>query len=242
MIGGIVANNASGMCCGTAQNSYRTLAGLRLVLADGSVLDTRDPASRGAIARRRPDLVQGLAELAREVRADEALSARIRHKYRLKNTTGYSLNALVDFHDPIDVLAHLVIGSEGTLAFIRLDRTVLEHLQGERAAYSTISSPRAGGGALSQRRPVAAARRAGSVVGGKPGMPFAGSWARRRGAADRDAWTTPPRFGRRSRRSALAGFRPSGRCASRPTRRMRAVLASARACSFGGRNAPPAPR
>ena len=118
MIGGIAANNASGMCCGTAQNSYRTLAGLRLVLADGCVLDTRDPASRGAIARRRPDLVQGLAELAREVKADAALAARIRHKYRLKNTTGYSLNALVDFHDPIDVLAHLVIGSEGTLAFI----------------------------------------------------------------------------------------------------------------------------
>jgi D-lactate dehydrogenase len=67
---------------------------------------------------RAPDLVQGLAELAREVRADEELAARIRHKYRLKNTTGYSLNALVDFEDPIDVLAHLVIGSEGTLAFI----------------------------------------------------------------------------------------------------------------------------
>ena len=32
MIGGIAANNASGMCCGTAQNSYNTLAGLRIVL------------------------------------------------------------------------------------------------------------------------------------------------------------------------------------------------------------------
>ena len=36
----------------------------------------------------------------------------------MKNTTGYSLNALVDFDDPIDVLAHLMIGSEGTLGFI----------------------------------------------------------------------------------------------------------------------------
>lgn len=45
-IGGIAANNSSGMCCGTAQNSYQTLAGLRLVLADGTVLDTRDVASR----------------------------------------------------------------------------------------------------------------------------------------------------------------------------------------------------
>ena len=48
MIGGIAANNASGMCCGTAQNSYHTLAGMRIVLADGTVLDTRDAASRAA--------------------------------------------------------------------------------------------------------------------------------------------------------------------------------------------------
>lgn len=41
-IGGIAANNASGMCCGTAQNSYHTLAGMRLILADGTVLDTRE--------------------------------------------------------------------------------------------------------------------------------------------------------------------------------------------------------
>src|SRR6187431_817697 len=48
MIGGIAANNASGMCCGTAQNSYHTLAGMRVVLADGTVVDTRDPESRAA--------------------------------------------------------------------------------------------------------------------------------------------------------------------------------------------------
>ncbi len=118
MIGGIAANNASGMCCGTAQNSYQTLAGLRVVLADGWVLDTRDAASRAAFARARPDLAQGLAELGRSTRADEGLAARIRHKYRMKNTTGYGLNALVDFEDPVDILAHLMIGSEGTLGFI----------------------------------------------------------------------------------------------------------------------------
>ena len=129
MVGGIAANNASGMCCGTAQNSYRTLAGLRVVLVDGTVLDTRDAASRAELARTRPDLVEGLAELARETREDAELAARIRHKFRLKNTTGYSLNALVDFDDPIDVLAHLMIGSEGTLGFISeiSYRTVEEH-------------------------------------------------------------------------------------------------------------------
>src|SRR6185369_1062466 len=129
MIGGIAANNASGMCCGTAQNSYHTLAGVRVVLADGTVLDSRDAASRAEFARARPDLVEGLAELARRTREDAPLAARIRHKFRLKNTTGYSLNALVDFDDPIDVLAHLMIGSEGTLGFISeiTYRTVEEH-------------------------------------------------------------------------------------------------------------------
>jgi D-lactate dehydrogenase len=118
MIGGIAANNASGMCCGTAQNSYHTLAGLRVVLADGSVLDTRDDASRAAFADRRGDLLRELDALGRATRANAALAARIRHKFRMKNTTGYSLNALVDFTDPIDILAHLMIGSEGTLGFI----------------------------------------------------------------------------------------------------------------------------
>ena len=118
MIGGIAANNASGMCCGTTQNSYKTLAGLRIVLADGTLLDTRDAASRAAFAAHRPELVAGLAELGRSTREDEALARHIRHKYRLKNTTGYGLNALVDHTDPIDMLAHLMIGSEGTLGFM----------------------------------------------------------------------------------------------------------------------------
>jgi len=118
MIGGIAANNASGMCCGTAQNSYHTLAGLRVVLADGTVLDTRDAASRAAFLDQKHELVDALNALARSARDDERLAERIRHKFRMKNTTGYSLNALVDFLDPIDVLAHLMIGSEGTLGFL----------------------------------------------------------------------------------------------------------------------------
>ncbi len=117
-IGGIAANNASGMCCGTAQNSYHTLGGIRIVLADGTVLDSRDAKSRADFAAQRPELAEGLAELGRTTRADPALAERIRHKFRLKNTTGYGLNALLDFSDPVDILAHLMIGSEGTLGFI----------------------------------------------------------------------------------------------------------------------------
>ena len=117
-IGGIVANNASGMCCGTAQNSYHTLAGLRLLLADGTRLDSEDPASVAAFRASHGELLERLAELGRETRANAELAAKIRHKYRLKNTTGLSLNALVDYDEPLDSLTHLMVGSEGTLGFI----------------------------------------------------------------------------------------------------------------------------
>ncbi|WP_252272790.1 FAD-binding and (Fe-S)-binding domain-containing protein [Pseudomonas subflava] len=117
-IGGIVANNSSGMCCGTAQNTYKTLAGLRVVLADGSVLDSEDAASIAAFRARHGALLDQLAQLGRETRANIALADKIRHKYRLKNTTGFSLNALVDFDEPLDILNHLMVGSEGTLGFI----------------------------------------------------------------------------------------------------------------------------
>lgn len=117
-IGGIVANNASGMCCGTAHNTYHTLAGIRLVLADGTVLDNEDPLSVTRFAASHAGLLEQLAELGRQTRANSTLAARIRHKYRLKNTTGLSLNALVDFDQPLDILSHLMVGSEGTLGFI----------------------------------------------------------------------------------------------------------------------------
>ncbi len=118
MIGGIAANNASGMCCGTAQNSYRTLAGIRVVLVDGSVLDTLEDASRAEFRNRKAELLRDLEALGQSTRGDVALAGRIRRKFAMKNTTGYSINALVDFEDPIDILAHLMIGSEGTLGFI----------------------------------------------------------------------------------------------------------------------------
>ena len=128
-IGGIVANNASGMCCGTAQNSYQTIDSMRLVLADGTILDTADPASRQAFVKRQPEMIATLASLRDEVAANQELTARIRKKFSIKNTTGYSLNALVDFQDPIDILMHLMVGSEGTLGFVSevVYRTVEEH-------------------------------------------------------------------------------------------------------------------
>ncbi len=128
-IGGIAANNASGMCCGTADNSYQTLTSMRLVLADGTLVDTGDAASVAAFRASHAGLLSTLDAMGRRVRGDDILRERIRRKFAIKNTTGYSLNALVDFVDPLDILQHLMIGSEGTLGFIAeiTYRTVPEH-------------------------------------------------------------------------------------------------------------------
>jgi D-lactate dehydrogenase len=129
MIGGIAANNASGMCCGTAENSYKTVESMKLVFVDGTTLDTADKASRERFKDSHGGLLAELAALRDEIRADVALAQRIRHKFKIKNTTGYGLNSFVDHDDPFDILLHLMVGSEGTLAFIRevTYRTVVEH-------------------------------------------------------------------------------------------------------------------
>ncbi len=118
MIGGIAANNSSGMCCGTAQNSYRTLAAMKIIFADGTTLDTGDEQSRTAFLQSHKDLLNRIADISRRTKQNALLADRIRNKFKMKNTTGYSLNALVDFDDPIDIIQHLMIGSEGTLGFI----------------------------------------------------------------------------------------------------------------------------
>jgi len=128
-VAGIAANNASGMCCGIAQNSYHTLDNIRVVLHDGSVLDTGDEENISAFKKTHVSLLENIKILALKTRNNEELHQLITHKYRLKNTTGYAINALIDFDDPIDILAHLMIGSEGTLGFISsiTYNTVVEH-------------------------------------------------------------------------------------------------------------------
>ncbi|HEX6975340.1 MAG TPA: FAD-binding and (Fe-S)-binding domain-containing protein, partial [Vicinamibacterales bacterium] len=117
-MGGILSNNASGMCCGVAQNSYQTLDALVFVLPSGLVIDTSRADADRTLAGSEPAIAQGLAALRDRVRTTPALAERVRRKYLTKNTTGYSLNAFLDFERPVDILRHLLIGAEGTLAFI----------------------------------------------------------------------------------------------------------------------------
>jgi len=118
LVGGILNNNSSGMCCGTAQNSYKTIRSIRVVLLDGTVLDTSDKKSIEQFLREKPQMVEEILQLRKEILADEELTHLIHHKYKIKNTTGYGLNSLVDFEDIIDIINHLFIGSEGTLGFV----------------------------------------------------------------------------------------------------------------------------
>lgn len=117
-VGGVVANNASGMTAGTTRNSYRTLASLTVVLPSGTVVDTADPAADELLARAEPRLCEGLLALKAEIEADARLTARIRTKYEIKNTNGYRLDSFLDGSTPVQILRGLMVGSEGTFGFI----------------------------------------------------------------------------------------------------------------------------
>ncbi|MHA7272994.1 FAD-binding and (Fe-S)-binding domain-containing protein [Arthrobacter sp. TMT4-20] len=117
-IGGVVANNSSGMNCGTTDNAYRTLESVTVVLPSGTVVDTAAADANPRLRAQEPDLFDGLLRLSARLRDNPASVRTVRHQFSMKNTMGYGLNSLLDFNTPADMLAHLIVGSEGTLGFI----------------------------------------------------------------------------------------------------------------------------
>lgn len=117
-IGGVVNNNSSGMACGTIENTYETLESLVFVLPSGTVVDTADPDADATLRAAEPALVEGLERLRRRATNNPDSVRRIRRAFAMKNTMGYGINAFLDFSSPAEMLAHLIIGSEGTLAFV----------------------------------------------------------------------------------------------------------------------------
>jgi D-lactate dehydrogenase len=117
-MGGVIADNSSGMSCGTEFNVYNTIESAVLVLPSGTVLDTGAPDADGQLRDREPGLWAGLADLRDRVRGNPEAVETIRRQYAIKNTMGYGLNAFTDYDRPVDILLHLVVGSEGTLAFV----------------------------------------------------------------------------------------------------------------------------
>jgi len=118
MVGGIVCNNASGMNCGVHANSDRMLISARLILTDGTIVDTGDEKSREAFRKSHPEFLKKIEALRDKVRADKELAERIKTKYSIKNVTGLNLRPLIAYDDPFDIMAHSMVGSEGTLAFL----------------------------------------------------------------------------------------------------------------------------
>lgn len=178
MIGGIAANNASGMCCGTSDNSYKTVASMKVVFADGTLLDTADEQSKAQWASQHPELIQAIEAIRNEINADQQLRSLIAHKFKIKNTTGYSLNAFVDYHDPYDIINHLMIGSEGTLGFIAeiTYKTVIDHAHKASALMIFPDLASACQAVMRLSRPLVAAaelidRASLTSVEDKPGMP-----------------------------------------------------------------------
>ncbi|WP_282837852.1 FAD-binding and (Fe-S)-binding domain-containing protein [Microbacterium flavum] len=117
-IGGVVANNSSGMACGTEENTYQTLESMILVLPSGTIIDTSAPDADRQLKAAEPALFEGLQRLTRRVRTNPESVRLIQKQFAMKNTIGYGVNAFLDHDSPVELLAHLIIGSEGTLAFV----------------------------------------------------------------------------------------------------------------------------
>ena len=117
-IGGVVANNSSGMSCGTEFNTYATLSEMTFVLPSGTVINTAEADADEKLRIREPGLYDGLTRLHKRIHENTASVEKIRSLYSIKNTMGYSLNSFLDYTRPVEILAHLIVGSEGTLAFI----------------------------------------------------------------------------------------------------------------------------
>lgn len=117
-VGGVLANNSSGMTCGTEFNAYNTLESMVVVLASGTTIDTGAGDADELLHREEPAIREGLLRLRDRLHSNPESTARVHRLFEMKNTMGYGLNAFFDFDSPVDILEHLMIGSEGTLGFI----------------------------------------------------------------------------------------------------------------------------
>ena len=128
MVGGMVANNSSGMSSGIHSNPFQTVESLKLVFPSGLMLDTASEQSREKFRKDAAEIIEEIIKLKDEVRANETAKQKILRKYEIKNTIGYAMNAFLEVDDPIDIIQKLIIGSEGTIAFV------------EEATFRTIRS------------------------------------------------------------------------------------------------------
>src|SRR6202043_1981573 len=106
------------MSCGTTQNTNKTLSSLTFILPSGTMIDSAQRDAEQQFSAAEPTLANGLMEIKREIESDAELVARLRKKFSIKNTTGYHMEAFLDGATPLEIFRRLMVGSEGTLAFI----------------------------------------------------------------------------------------------------------------------------
>ena len=117
-IGGVIANNSSGMACGITDNTYRTLESATVVLCNGAIINTADSDCDERLMSVAPELYREISSIKEEIDSRPELISKIKSNFSIKNTMGYGLNSFVDFESIVDIFLHLLIGSEGTLGFI----------------------------------------------------------------------------------------------------------------------------
>jgi FAD binding domain-containing protein len=115
-IGGLLANNAGGMRCPLAIDSYRSIVAMKIVLTTGTIIDTEEPHAEESFAASKPEMAAGLLKIREEILADKGISDRIARKYGIRNTNGYAMHAFLDGETPVEILRRLMVGSEGTSA------------------------------------------------------------------------------------------------------------------------------
>jgi D-lactate dehydrogenase len=117
-IGGVIANNSSGMLCGIEANAYQTIESMKIIFSDGTLFDTASPTADNDLYKLQPLLHDQILAIKKIIDNRVDLQKEISRQFAFKNTMGYGINAFIDFKTATDILLHLLIGSEGTLAFV----------------------------------------------------------------------------------------------------------------------------
>ncbi|MBX9773696.1 MAG: FAD-binding protein [Xanthobacteraceae bacterium] len=128
-IGGMVGNNSCGARSLRYGNTRENVLSLDAILPDGSALHF------GPIAPDLSDVPEGLRSLAKdlmEIGAREAEMVKARFPQVQRRVGGYNLDALAPGRNDVN-LAHILVGSEGTLGFSTKIELKLSPLLGRRA-------------------------------------------------------------------------------------------------------------
>jgi D-lactate dehydrogenase len=67
MMGGILSNNASGMCCGVSMNSYHTTKYIRFILPNGFIYSTEEQKDYVRFENQNAELFQGIKQIREQV-------------------------------------------------------------------------------------------------------------------------------------------------------------------------------